>query len=235
MDAVISILGGDVIGLQEIDDRAVPPEIFDPAVWDLVIDDDSGYSQDVLGIAVRRDTVEIVGLPDDRDADDEHSLFPGSQHDSEFPDRRDGVNVEVSVKATGDRFRVWVFHAKSRREGRANTDHRRENAARKLVEIIEQQYEETPLALLGDWNDNPDDRSLNILETGNPAVQGGEENTPGPIVFGTIDAVCHIWWLLAISRETFVGGLLRSPRRLEQREAAGHGRDALVSVSHRAV
>ena len=35
------------------------------------------------------------------------------------------------------------------------------------------------IVLVGDFNDNPDDQSLNILETGNAGAAGGEENIPG--------------------------------------------------------
>jgi hypothetical protein len=36
-------------------------------------------------------------------------------------------------------------------------------------------YEDKRFILLGDFNDNPDDKSLNILETGDIDAQGGAE------------------------------------------------------------
>ena len=47
LQSVISILGTDVIGLQEIDDHAALLEIFHPAVWDVVIDEGSDLKQDI--------------------------------------------------------------------------------------------------------------------------------------------------------------------------------------------
>ena len=181
LQSVIENLGADVIGLQEIDDREALEAVFDTSVWDFVIDDESGFNQDVA-LATRKSKIEVLA-PTDGDADNAHFLFPGSTHNSEFPNRRDGLIIELKVKATGDSFHAIVIHAKSRKGGRANTDHRRENAARKLIEAIEQDFDEKPLVLLGDFNDNPDDKSLNILETGNPSAIGQEENTAGPFLF----------------------------------------------------
>jgi hypothetical protein len=89
-----------------------------------------------------------------------------------------------------DPFVIMVTHAKSRFGGRANTDHRRENAAIKLVHRLEQEFDEVPVVLVGDWNDNPDDRSLNILETGSPGAQGGPEEDAGPFLFNLTETLC---------------------------------------------
>jgi hypothetical protein len=55
--------------------------------------------------------------------------------------------------------------------------------------VLEQRFEEKDFVLLGDFNDNPDDRSLNILETGNPATPCGAEEEDGPFLMNLMDAL----------------------------------------------
>ncbi len=193
LQSVISLLEADVIGLQEIKDRAALQQVFDPDEWALIIDDESGSDQDVA-LAVRKSTLELNGVPDDLDADDGQYLFPSASENSPFPDRRDVLRVELTVRGTGDRFTIMVVHAKARsnnnQPARAATDFRRENAARMLASRIEAEFDETPLVIVGDWNDNPDDRSLNILETGDPGALGGPEEVPGPFLFNLMEPLC---------------------------------------------
>lgn len=186
---VLDQLNADVIGLQEIDDRRALEAVFDKNKWALIIDDDSGNNQDVA-LAVKKVTLQVNGVPNDLDADNEHFLFPTSSTNSEFPNRRDVLFVELTVKQTGDKFTVMVVHAKSRFGGRAANDHRRENAARKLVQHLEQDFDEKAFVILGDYNDNPDDRSLNILETGDPGALAGPEENPGPFVINLTETLC---------------------------------------------
>jgi hypothetical protein len=118
---VIALLDADVIGLQEIADRAALALVFPPAEWHLVIDDDSPDLQD-LAVAVRK-PLRVVGLPADLGADDEHFLFA---HETEtlFPNRRDLLAVPVQLADESATFVVMVHHGKSRAEGRAATDPR---------------------------------------------------------------------------------------------------------------
>jgi endonuclease/exonuclease/phosphatase family metal-dependent hydrolase len=184
---VIDLLDADVIGLQEIDDRAALNLVFPPADWQVIIDDDSGVNQDVA-IAVRR-PFALSGFDATLDADDEHFLFPGSTENQFFPNRRDVLFAEIQVPSTTSTFFVLVVHAKSRLEGRAITDFRREEAARLLVQTLEQRFHERDFVLLGDFNDNPDDRSLNILETGDPNAVGGAEETAGPFLINLMESL----------------------------------------------
>jgi hypothetical protein len=91
---VIALLDADVIGLQEIADRAALELLFPPSEWHLVIDDDSTDLQD-LAVVVRK-PLQVTGLPLDLDADDEHFLFA---HETEtfFPNRRDLLAVTVQL------------------------------------------------------------------------------------------------------------------------------------------
>jgi hypothetical protein len=176
---VIALLGAHVIGLQEIADRAALERVFPPTEWHLVIDDDSTDVQD-LAVAVRK-PLRVVGLPPDLDADDEHFLFA---HESEtlFPNRRDLLAVTVQLPDESATFVVLVHHGKSRAGGRATTDVRREGAARAMLRVFERDFDDKDFILLGAFNDNPDDCSLNILETGDPNAPGGPEEIDGPFL-----------------------------------------------------
>ena len=176
---VIEKLDADVIGLQEIDNRKALELIFDPAKWILVIDDDSNKTQD-LALVVRR-PFGVSSLAADFDADDEHFLFSGVDN-SWFPDRRDVLSVEITAPNEDETFFVMVHHAKSRSGGRATNDHRRVEASRHIIQTLESGFDETLFILLGDFNDNPDDESLNILETGDPDALAGPEQIAGPFL-----------------------------------------------------
>lgn len=187
---VVRLLDADVVGLQEVDDRAALELVFSPREWLLVIDDDSGDEQD-LAVAVRK-PLKVAGLnrdPNDLDADDDDFLFSGPRHPDVkgnnaeyfFPNRRDVLSVCVETPA-GNRFWVLVTHAKSRRGGRAETENRRVGAAESVVKVLKRDYASRDFVFLGDMNDNPDDRSLNVLETGDPNARPEAENKDGPFL-----------------------------------------------------
>jgi Endonuclease/Exonuclease/phosphatase family len=173
---VIALLDAHVIGLQEIADRAALELLFPPTEWHLVIDDDSTDTQD-LAVAVRK-PLRVVGLPPDLDADDEHFLFT---HESEtlLPNRRDLLAVTVQLWDESATFVVMVHHGKSCDGGRAAPDFRREGAARAMIQVFERDFDDRDFILLGDFNNHPDDRSLNILETSDPNAPGGPEEIGG--------------------------------------------------------
>lgn len=184
----IAELNADVIGLQEIKDRDALELVFDPNEWSLVIDDDSGDDQDVA-LAVRK-PLKVVNLnddPEDLDADNDDFLFPQRNLPNDpYPNRRDALAVEVAVPG-GTRFHVIVHHWKSRFGGRAVSDPRREDAARLLVQELESRYDGKNVFIVGDFNDNPDDRSLNILEAGEPNAIGGPEAIDGPLLINLME------------------------------------------------
>jgi Lamin Tail Domain/Endonuclease/Exonuclease/phosphatase family len=176
---VIALLDAHVIGLQEIANRAALELVFPPTEWHLVIDDDSADMQD-LAVAIRK-PLRVVGLPLDLDADDAHFLF-AREAELLFPNRRDLLAVEVLLSDESATFVVLVHHAKSRAGGRAATDPRREGASRAMLRVLERDFDDRDFILLGNFNDNPDDRSLNILETGDPNAPGGPEEIDGPFL-----------------------------------------------------
>src|SRR5262245_36515695 len=59
---VIALLDADVIGLQEIDDRAALELLFPPADWDIYIDDDSNDDQDVAVVVRHPFTIKAADL-----------------------------------------------------------------------------------------------------------------------------------------------------------------------------
>ena len=178
LKALIADMDADVIGLQEIDDRAALEMVFDKDDWYLIIDKESGSNQDVA-VAIRR-PFKPVGVADDLDADDGDFLFPDSADNQPFPVRRDILAVKVVTPDTKSEFWIMVVHAKSRHsEGRDATDFRREMASQYLIDRLEADFDDANFILLGDFNDNPDDRCMNILETGNPEAESGAENEPG--------------------------------------------------------
>jgi endonuclease/exonuclease/phosphatase family metal-dependent hydrolase len=191
---VITVLDAHVIGLQEIADRTALERVFPPTEWHLVIDDDSTDLQD-LAVAVRK-PLRVMGVPADLDADDEHFLFA---HETEtlFPNRRDLLAVTIQLPDESATFVVMVHHGKSRAGGRATTDPRREGAARAMIQVFERDFDDRDFILLGDFNDNPDDRSLNILETGDPNAPGGPEEIDGPFLANLTEplmAAGHVSW-----------------------------------------
>jgi exonuclease III len=181
---VIAELDADVIGLQEIKDRSALELIFDPNEWLLVIDDESGDDQDVA-LAVRK-PLELPDGPADLDADDEHFLFAGSQHNVPYPNRRDALCIKVKTPG-GATCSVVVHHWKSRKGGRAATDERREEAAHLMALKMGELFDGENVIVLGDFNDNYDDRSLNILETGDPDMVGGPESIDGPLMINLME------------------------------------------------
>ncbi len=185
LQEVIRLLDARVIGLQEIDDREALKLIFSPDDWQLVIDDDSNDAQDVA-LAVKK-PLRVIGVNPDLDADDVNFIFPASSDNSAFPNRRDVLAVEVQLPDRNESFFVMVVHSKSRSGGRDATDPRRISAARKLVSKLKEQFHDQQFILLGDFNDNPDDRSLNILETGDPDAIAGPEETDGPFMMNLME------------------------------------------------
>jgi endonuclease/exonuclease/phosphatase family metal-dependent hydrolase len=183
LQQVIARLDADVIGLQEIADRAALELLFPPAQWDIFIDDESNDAQDVA-IVVRRPLK--IKAPD-LNADDEDFLFAGASNENLFPNRRDLLVAEIAIPNMTSTLFVMVHHAKSRLGGRAVTDPRREGAAAAILQVLEQRFDERDFVLLGDFNDNPDDRSLNILETGNPTASGGPEEQDGPFLMNLME------------------------------------------------
>lgn len=181
---VIERLDADVIGLQEIGSRSALELLFPVDRWHLVIDDDR-EEEHHLAMAVRRPLAPL-GIHGGN-ADDEDYLFPDPRLDYLFPERRDVLAVEIALPETVQTLTVMTHHAKSRYGGRQRTEVVRVGEACLLVDLLRERYAARPFVLLGDFNDNPDDRSLNILETGDQRAEAGKSTAPGAFLVNLME------------------------------------------------
>lgn len=178
--AVVEKLQADVVAVQEMENRATMDLLFPPAVWQNVIDDDDPDGLQ-LALAVRRPLLAAT-RDGDLDADDEDYLFPGELYDWIFPYRRDVLAVAVRAPGRELPFGVMVVHLKARSGGRAATNERRVGAASELALRLRQRFSRSAYVLCGDFNDNPDDQAVNILEQGDPDAKFEVENRPDPFL-----------------------------------------------------
>lgn len=183
---VVATLDADIIGLEEIADRAALERVFDPSEWSLVIDDQSSDIQDVAA-AVRK-PFKVLS-PSSLDADDQDFLFPAATNNANWPNRRDGLLVEIETPHTKTRIHLVVVHAKARAGGRVATESRRVGAARDLIEYLEGKIDDQAYVVVGDYNDNPDDRSANILESGDPDAVAGPDQIEGPFMVNLTESL----------------------------------------------
>ena len=139
--------------------------------------------------STRSDFWTLPQFQTDEDADPAHFLFSDSSDNNHFPKSRDVLAVKVQPES-GIEFVVMVVHAKSRYGGRATTESRRVGAAQALVDKFKAEFDDVPFVILGDFNDNPDDRSLNILETGSHSATGGPEQIVGPFLINLTEPLC---------------------------------------------
>ena len=178
--AVVEKLQADVVAVQEMENRATMEQLFPPPDWQCVIDDDDADGLQ-LAVAVHR-PLTVATQDGDLDADDPDYLFPGQQYDWLFPYRRDALAVAIHVPGRALPFGIITVHLKARSGGRATTEERRVGAATELALRLRARFGRSAYVLLGDFNDNPDDRSMNILEQGDPDAVFEVENRPDPFL-----------------------------------------------------
>lgn len=159
--AVLADVKPDIVGMQEIQSRKALEQVYDPKEWQLGLDDDPKEAQE-LAIAVRRPLM-LVGS---------EMVFRGPALDRAYPNGRDALRAVIQTP-TGGQIVVYVLHMKSRSGGRRTTDVQREMACSLLSAYIAHRPEEPYVIVLGDMNDAPNDRSVNILETGDVLAQAG--------------------------------------------------------------
>lgn len=158
----------DIVGLQEIQSKKALRQVFDDS-WSIGIQDDPKQFQEVA-IAVRK-PYKLVKT---------ELLFTSPALDFAFPGNRDVLRAEVETPE-GEKVFVYVNHLKSRRGGRWVTDQQREQAAGMLAGYLAAMKGENSI-VLGDMNDSPDDRCVNILESGNTMAPGGASEWPKPLL-----------------------------------------------------
>lgn len=165
--------GVDVVALQEVRDRLAAEYYFDPAKWVVILDDDSTDDMN-LAFAVRKGLNYSLASGAEKNADSIQD-FAFDTHNPNFIDERRVLKLIVSTDA-GDVL-VLNHHAKSRYSGRLDTETSRVNASLDILDYIDSSSYDK-VVLLGDFNDTPDDASLNTLETGALSPQA-LENVPG--------------------------------------------------------
>ena len=170
---VIKELDADVIGFEEIKNPAALKNIL-PENYAIAMIDDTTEVQEVA-LAVRS-PLEIQSYK---------YVFPDTSLDDAFPRSRD--LLQVMVDGYGKEFVFFVNHFKSRYGGRLKTDPRRVEAARMIVEYIRHNLSDRNVVILADFNDDPDDRSLNVLEYGDPQAPGGVDEVEDTFLFNTAE------------------------------------------------
>ena len=123
-------------------------KIFDDNDWHLIIDEDSGSTQD-LALAVRKH-LEVPSVNTDLDADNDDFLFSGSSNNHFFPNRRDVLAVDVRVPSENVIFTVMVMHTKARNGGRTTTEQRRVGSSIAMAQKLEVDYDGKLVAIVGD-------------------------------------------------------------------------------------
>lgn len=197
LQAVLQKLDADIIAFQEISNPAALKNVLDENYQIAMIDDPAEVQE--LALAVRS-PFEITSSK---------YVFPDDQYDDPFPRSRNLLQVEV--EGEGHQFVFLVHHAKSRGGGRVKTDIRREMASRMMVDYIKTNMSGKNVVLLGDFNDNPDDRSLNILEYGDSMATGGIDSVEDTFLYNATetlldnDYVSYGYWEIypEIPEETF--------------------------------
>ena len=146
-----------------------------------------------LGIPIAvRDNLEVAKFGQDLDADDDDFLFSGFANNLFFPKRRDVLVVDVGVPSENLTFTVMVVHTKARFGGRTTTEPRRIGSSVAIVQRLEQEFDGKRVILLGDFNDTPDDRSLNILESGDASIGPGADSNQGPFLINLTEELYDI-------------------------------------------
>lgn len=171
--AVIDKLDADVIGFQEVKNPVALENIL-PQNYTIAMIDDTTEVQEVA-LAVRT-PLKIQSYK---------YVFPDTSLNDAFPRSRDLLQVEVG--GYGKEFVFLVNHFKSRYGGRVETDERRVEATSMIVDYIRQNLINKNVILMADFNDDPDDRSLNILEYGDPQAVGGIDEMDDSFLFNTTE------------------------------------------------
>lgn len=173
LQAVIQQLDADIIGFQEIKNPAALKNIL-PENYSIAMIDDTTEVQEVA--LVVRSPLKIVSYK---------YVFPDTIYDEAFPRSRD--LLQVAVEGYGKEFICLVNHFKSRYGGRIETDSHRCEATSMIVKYIRQNLMDKNVIILADFNDDPDDRSLNILEYGDPQAIGGIDEVEDSFLFNTAE------------------------------------------------
>ncbi len=184
IQSVLNNTNPHIVAFEEVQSELAVKQVFG-GEWQIGIKDNPNEDQET-GIAVKKPFI----------LESSDTVFPDETLNAAFPGGRDVLRATVK-SPSGGTYTFYVLHMKSRGGGgRLQTDRQREMAAKLLAEYIRKKGENN-VVVLGDFNDCPDDVSVNILETGDPSTRGGRAKTPGPLLFNLCeklydqDAVTH--------------------------------------------
>lgn len=173
--SILDSVNPNVVAVQEIQSKAALAQIFDDQ-WTISIKDDPAEFQET-GIAVKKPYEVIEG----------DTVFKDPGLDFAFPGGRNVYRAVVKAPS-GETITFYVVHCKSRGGGRLQTDVQREAAAGMLASYIRAK-KEANVVVLGDFNDCPDDVSVNILESGNLLSPGGRSKLENPLLVNLMEPV----------------------------------------------
>lgn len=186
LSSVIDNLNADIIGVQEVKDRKALEYFFDPEDWLILIDDESNDDQN-LAFVIRNSVNYRLASGQRLNVGDSDFIFPNS---SNFPDKRDVLKVYISLPQIEGEIEILNHHAKSRYDGRVTSESVRIGAALEIVDYIKAS-EPSRIILLGDFNDTPDDASLNTIENGQLS-QLEMENDLGSLMVNLAEPVLQL-------------------------------------------
>lgn len=179
-EKVVEALRADVVALQEVRDRLAVERFFSPDEWIVILDDDSTDDMN-LAFAIRKGGPYRLHSGNSTNADEVKDFAIG-RNNNNFVDERRALKLYITYQ--GHEVLLLNHHAKSRYNGRALTDEQRTLAALDLIAVISNAS--TPyVALLGDFNDTPDDASLNTMESGQLSIAEAENSVGGFLVILT--------------------------------------------------
>lgn len=163
--SVLDNIKPNVVGLCEVQSRRALSQIFDGS-WEIGMGDFPEAYQE-LAIAVRRpyklESFEFI--------------FKDPTLDYAWPRTGRDCLKAVVLTPEGQRVTFYVVHMKSRGGGRLPTDDQRVMAAGLLASYIRGQKDKN-YVVMGDMNDAPNDRSVNVLVSGNLFAEGGAYAQP---------------------------------------------------------
>ncbi|MFN7171340.1 MAG: endonuclease/exonuclease/phosphatase family protein [Fimbriimonadaceae bacterium] len=159
LSQIFSDIQPQVVALQEIQSKKSLEQIFDDE-WEFVMEDNSNEFME-LAVAVKK-PYKIENW---------EMVFPNRALNYFFPRNRDVLRAVIK-SPNGETFTVYCLHSKARVGGRATTNPQREGAKAMLAAYIRATNEQN-VVVMGDLNDAPDDRSVQILVTGNMNAQPG--------------------------------------------------------------
>lgn len=163
--SVLGTLKPDILGMSEIQSRRSLTQILG-SEWEIGIGDFPEAYQE-LAIAVRR-PYRLTEWS---------YIFEDESLDFAWPRTGRDCLKAIVTAPDGSQVTVYVVHFKSRGGGRLATDIQRVMSAGLLASYIVAQKEKN-YVVIGDMNDAPNDRSVNVLVSGDLFAKGGQYAQP---------------------------------------------------------